>query len=538
MAEQKTRTSACGCLCYCCCCIFLIFAVALAAAGIAAYVLLLKKLQPEEYEFAGWATVSDVPECSSVVRNVFSSGGNIADAAVSALLCMGVAAPHLVGLGGGFLALYYDDESDHIEALNALGISPANVANVDEKSAKRGAKASIVPGALRGYQELHKRLNGTMKWEDLFAPAIKLAKEGFPIKKHFADALAKHQNEISATDIKSIFNSVQKADDKLVQLEMAQLLEELSKKGADFFYTEVAKKIIQGLGPEALLTTDDFKNYKPVWYPPVTKKLGHATLYAPPFPSSGVLLLEAIPERVLNRSQDIKPIMDMTSEDKKLIKSAQDELSSVLAKLPELGGEAVNKGFSELVEEIRSSIKAGKHAAQSTHTVVEDYGGVHLSITKDFKAVTIISGINEPFGSKKASVPGLIMNNYMSAFSSKADAPNKLRGGQQPRTSMVPVFLKDDQQRLLLLQAGSGGGIPGMWALIQPTASGIFTKGPLVSWLAPNDDVHCDGASDGERTTRDKKWEALDSKDHCKRTKACNGKLDLFAKEPEEWIHI
>ncbi|XP_075527299.1 scoloptoxin SSD14-like [Dermacentor variabilis] len=408
-----------------------------------------------------------------------------------------------------------------------------------------------------------------MKWEDLFAPAIKLAKEGFPIKKHFADALAKHQNEISATDIKSIFNSVHKADDKLVQLEMAQLLEELSKKGADFFYTEVAKKIIDGLGPEALLTMDDFKNYTPVWYPPVTRKLGPATLYAPPFPSSGVLLIEAIPMRVLKRSQDIKPIKDTTSEDTELIISAQDELSGVLALLPELDGEAANKGFPEVVKEIRSSISAGNNANQSYHVIVEDYGGVHLSITEGFKAVTIISGINEPFGSKKASVPGLIMNNYMSAFAAEADAPNRLRGGQQPRTSMVPVFLKNDQQRLLLLQAGSGGGIPGMWALvqvlgcisernasfcvrsehrirpalpsspdkspdIQPTASGIFTKGPLASWLVPGDDVHCDGASDGERATLEGKMAATQSKDYCERTKVCNALQILSEKEVRE----
>ncbi|XP_054920174.1 uncharacterized protein [Dermacentor andersoni] len=164
------------------------------------------------------------------------------------------------------------------------------------------------------------------------------------------------------------------------------------------------------------------------------------------------------------------------------------------------------------------------------------------------------------------------MNNYMSAFAAQADAPNTLRGGQQPRTSMVPVFLKDDQQRLLLLQAGSGGGIPGMWALIQvlgcisernasfcvrserrirpalpssqdkgpdiqPTASGIFTKGPLASWLAPSDDVHCDGASDGERATVQQKLEALDSKDYCKRTKVCNGSKALILKETNELIY-
>nr|XP_054924067.1 glutathione hydrolase 1 proenzyme-like [Dermacentor andersoni] len=186
----------------CCCCACFVLVMLFLGGFITTGHDVKELLTPEEYEFTGWATVSDVHECSSVVRDVFLKGGNLGDAAVSALLCMGVAAPHLMGLGGGFLALYYDDKSDKVEALNALGVSPADVTNVDENAIKRGAKASIVPGAVRGYEELHKKLKGTMKWGDLFAPAIKLAKEGFPIKKHFAKVLAKHATELSNTDIK------------------------------------------------------------------------------------------------------------------------------------------------------------------------------------------------------------------------------------------------------------------------------------------------------------------------------------------------
>ncbi|XP_065284450.1 scoloptoxin SSD14-like [Dermacentor albipictus] len=554
----------CACCCCCCCCLFFVLPLLLVSSVILPVNRrLMELLAPEEYEFAEWATVSDVHECSSVVSDVFSKNGNLGDAAVSALLCMGVAAPHLMGLGGGFLALYFNEKRNKVEALNALGISPADVTNVDENAVKRGANASIVPGALRGYKELHERLRGTMKWEDLFAPAIKLAKNGFPIKKHFAKVLAKHATELSNTDIKKIFDGVSKEGDKLVQLDLAKLLEDISKKDADHFYTEVCEEIINGLGADAVLTKDDFKNYKPTWSQPVKREFFDYTFYTPPFPSSGVLLLPVIPWTSLKLSHKLKQNEDEGSEalaqgiDLLFNPSLEQSLSSVLAKLPDLDGDAPDKGFPQLVKEIEDSIAYNQPARSSQHKIVPDYGGVHLSIIKGYEAVTIISGINEPFGSKKASVPGLIMNNYMSAFATTPDMPNGLKGGKQPRTSMVAVFAKKSGQRVLRFQAGAGGGLPGMWALvevlkciftrnvstcvrsptrtlptppvtadndpdIEATASGIFAKKPLVSWLAPNDNVHCDGTSDGEETTAVEKYNAVRSKDYCVRTKECH----------------
>ncbi|KAH7941470.1 hypothetical protein HPB49_014624 [Dermacentor silvarum] len=105
-APGSSNTLCLAACCACCCCVLVVvpstYLLYLATA-------LAGSIEPEQYEFAGWATVSDVPECSSVVRDVLSTDKSIGDAAVSALICMAVAAPHLMGLGGGFLALYYDE---------------------------------------------------------------------------------------------------------------------------------------------------------------------------------------------------------------------------------------------------------------------------------------------------------------------------------------------------------------------------------------------------------------------------------------------
>ncbi|KAK8779126.1 hypothetical protein V5799_019532 [Amblyomma americanum] len=123
---------------------------------------------PEEFEYGQWATVSDVSECSHVVR-----------------------------------------KTDKVKALNALGKSASSVGVLSPKETKRGtfsfvrrlhgSQASIVPGALQGYEILHKDLGGKFSWEQLFAPAINLANNGFPIKKHFADILKSHESEIASS---------------------------------------------------------------------------------------------------------------------------------------------------------------------------------------------------------------------------------------------------------------------------------------------------------------------------------------------------
>ena len=49
--------------------------------------------------------MSDHPSCSSIGSSILALGGNAVDASVAASLCLTVALPHSVGLGGGGIML-------------------------------------------------------------------------------------------------------------------------------------------------------------------------------------------------------------------------------------------------------------------------------------------------------------------------------------------------------------------------------------------------------------------------------------------------
>lgn len=51
-------------------------------------------------------------------------GGNVVDAAIAALFCDGVAVPHSMGLGGGFLLTLYNKSTGEVWSLNSREVAP------------------------------------------------------------------------------------------------------------------------------------------------------------------------------------------------------------------------------------------------------------------------------------------------------------------------------------------------------------------------------------------------------------------------------
>ena len=54
-----------------------------------------------------WASALDEPQCAHVSKEIYDLGGNVAEATVASLLCLGVVLPESLGIGGGFFALYF-----------------------------------------------------------------------------------------------------------------------------------------------------------------------------------------------------------------------------------------------------------------------------------------------------------------------------------------------------------------------------------------------------------------------------------------------
>lgn len=227
-------------------------------------------------------------------------GGSAADAAISTLLCEGIASPQSTGLGGGFIMTIYSKEKNKVESLIARDVAPlAATENMFVNTTVTGGKAIAVPGELKGYWELHQRY-GKLKWSDLFDPVIELCRKGHVVSPYLANILRKEkQIVISSPTLAEIFvnpktNDVVQAGDIVKRNKLADTLEILKKEGADSMYNNgtIAQMIVQDIqNIGGIITIEDLLQYRVRWERPMSVSLkNNKTLYSIPLPGSGALV--------------------------------------------------------------------------------------------------------------------------------------------------------------------------------------------------------------------------------------------------------
>ncbi len=134
---------------------------------------------------------------SQISATILSKGGNAVDAAIAANAAVGVIEPMMDGIGGDLFAIIWDPKEKKMYALNASGWS-AKAETIEAMNAK-GLKtmddtsiyAVTVPGAVAGWDALHAKFGKLPLAVDL-APAIALAKDGFPVTETDSDNWAQY----------------------------------------------------------------------------------------------------------------------------------------------------------------------------------------------------------------------------------------------------------------------------------------------------------------------------------------------------------
>ncbi|MFN9754385.1 MAG: gamma-glutamyltransferase, partial [bacterium] len=125
---------------------------------------------------------------SQAGAQILGQGGNAVDAAIAANAVLGLVEPMMCGIGGDLFVMYRDAKTGQITGLNASGAAPQamTIAALQAKGLKKmdstGIHSVTVPGCVRGWQAMHKRY-GKLPWKALFATAIRLSREGFPIQE-------------------------------------------------------------------------------------------------------------------------------------------------------------------------------------------------------------------------------------------------------------------------------------------------------------------------------------------------------------------
>ncbi|XP_062873782.1 glutathione hydrolase 6 [Trichomycterus rosablanca] len=141
------------------------------------------------YHHAVVLTSSD--NCSRVGRGLLEEGGNVVDAAIASLLCLGVVHPHTAGVGGMFSAILYNSTSGSLEAIRST-------------APQAPSSTYGIPSILQGIKELHS-LRGRSGWTRLFKEAITSAKEGFVVDEILGEALESHKAKIIASELCTLF---------------------------------------------------------------------------------------------------------------------------------------------------------------------------------------------------------------------------------------------------------------------------------------------------------------------------------------------
>src|SRR5215471_13953105 len=137
------------------------------------------------------AAAANHPLAAQAGLMALRAGGNAVDAAVATALALAVVEPMMSGLGGDAFYHVFDAKSGKAVVFNGSG--PAPRAATPERYAagipRTGPLSVSVPGMLAGLGEMHRRF-GRLPWPELFAEAIRHARDGFgatPHYRHFAD---------------------------------------------------------------------------------------------------------------------------------------------------------------------------------------------------------------------------------------------------------------------------------------------------------------------------------------------------------------
>lgn len=416
---------------------------------------------------------------------VLDQGGNAFDAAVAVSAALAVVEPHGSGMGGGGFWLLHQADGGRNIMVDGREAAPGaasrdmyldNRGQVVRDWAINGPSAAGIPGQPAALVHLASRY-GRLPLASSLAPAIQLAKEGFPVEEHYRRLALMRRDVLNRSpDARRIFLSngeVPAAGQLIAQPELAALLEALAEHGHDGFYRgDLAQKLVDGVVDNGgLWSLEDLANYKVVEREPVTGTFrGAKIISAAPPSSGGVVLIQAL--NILERFNDGRPdpallphlaieSMRRAYRDRALHLGDPDFVDMPIAKL-------LDKDYAtSLAADIKLDRATPSASLGKPVTVEQGNHTSHFSIIdQDGNRVAATLSINLPFGSGFV-VPGtgLLLNNEMDDFSANPGTPNAygliggeanaIAPGKRPLSSMTPTFVEWDGKVAIL---GTPGG--------------------------------------------------------------------------------
>ena len=229
---------------------------------------------------------------SSAGAQLLAAGGSAADAAIAASAVLAVTSPHYCGIGGDLFVLVHDG-SGPPTVLDAAGRAGSGADPVRLRRAghtsmpvRGDVAAAPVPGCVDGWLALHER-HGRRPFDEVLAPAVRLAAEGFPT----APILSFMLHTLEVRDGCDELTSVRpEPGERVRRPELAATLRAIVEHGRDGFYGGAFGRGLIELG-DGEYTEDDLAESQARWVDPIGLRVWGHDLWSPPPTSQGYLAL-------------------------------------------------------------------------------------------------------------------------------------------------------------------------------------------------------------------------------------------------------
>lgn len=398
------------------------------------------------------------PLATQIALDVMKKGGSAVDAAIAANAALGLMEPTGNGIGGDLFAIVWDAETKKLYGLNASGRSPRSL-TLDHFRQQgltsippHGPLPVSVPGAVDGWFELHERF-GELPMTEVLAPAVRYAREGFPVSELIAYYWRKSVPVLSRfPNFTEIFTKDGRGPEKgemWTNPALADTYERLAKEGRDVFYRgDVARTIASYVQEQGgFLSYEDLAAHRSEWVEPVGADYRGYTLWELPPNGQGIAALQIL--NVLegydlaSMGHDSPEYVHLFVEAKKL---AFEDRARFYAD-PDFADVPVERLVSkEYAAERRKLI--GQRAARSypAGDALEEGDTIYLT-TADSKGnmVSLIQSNYRGMGSGMTP-PGLgfILQDRGELFSLEPGHPNVFEPGKRPFHTIIPAFVTKD----------------------------------------------------------------------------------------------
>ena len=412
-------------------------------------------------------------------------GGNAFDAAVTVSSVLSVVEPISSGLGGGGFFLLYEASSGKDVFVDARETAPAAATpqafldkngDLDRDRAQNGPWSAGIPGLPAALVHVAEKY-GRLPLKQTLQPAIRIAREGFPVYARFARGYAERRDVMERyRGTREVFLRNGKAPvegDLFRQPELAATLQRLADQGFDGFYRGItAKRLIAGVNAEGgHWTAAELAGYRVKEREPLRFEYdGWEIVTAPPPSSGGIALaemLQILEPWDLQKLPQVQRVHLVVEAMRRAFRDRTFYLGDPdFVKVP----------VKTLMDpDYAAGLRATIHPSKATPsellsgdpTPLEDEETTHFSIIDEQgNRAAVTQTVNLLFGSGLVpSGTGVLLNNEMDDFALKPGTPNAFgvmgydanapKPGKRMLSSMTPTFMVSPDEVAVL---GTPGG--------------------------------------------------------------------------------